>query len=157
MEQTNKLECKVIIWWDSCCDSIQGLHPSKDAAFPVFEGESFGETLLTLSAVVKWDGLAFGAFPGCVKWRWWWRRKGPEDLTPEGDSVEKNAATGGRAGGGSHECLTWQQRRDWLMVLEADSGWLNGWRVLEETWRKVNKKIVFPTEPTLSLIYGDRI
>ena len=24
------------------------------------------ETLLTWSAVVKWDGLAFGAFPGCV-------------------------------------------------------------------------------------------
>ena len=49
-----------------CCVSIQGLHPSKDPAFEVFEGESFKETLLTSSAVVKWDGLAFGAFPGCV-------------------------------------------------------------------------------------------
>ena len=28
--------------------------------------ESFGETLLTSSTVVKWDGLAFGAFPGCL-------------------------------------------------------------------------------------------
>ena len=28
--------------------------------------ESFRETLLTASAVVKCDGLAFGAFPGCV-------------------------------------------------------------------------------------------
>ena len=32
----------------------------------VFEGESFSETLLTSSAVVKCDGLAFAAFPGCV-------------------------------------------------------------------------------------------
>ena len=31
-----------------------------------FEGESFRETSLTSSAVVKCDGLAFGAFPGCV-------------------------------------------------------------------------------------------
>ena len=31
-------------------------------------GESFRETLLTVnnSAIVKWDGIAFGAFPGCV-------------------------------------------------------------------------------------------
>ena len=35
-----------------CCVSIQGLHPSKDPAFAVFQGESFGETLLTASAVV---------------------------------------------------------------------------------------------------------
>ena len=45
---------------------IQDLHPSKDPVSVVFEGESFGETLLTWSAVVKLDGLAFGAFPGCV-------------------------------------------------------------------------------------------
>ena len=32
----------------------------------VFKGESFRETLLTSSAIVKCDGLAFGAFPGCV-------------------------------------------------------------------------------------------
>ena len=51
---------------DSCCVSIQGLHPLKDPAFEVIEGESFGETLLTASAAVKRDGLAFGAFPGCV-------------------------------------------------------------------------------------------
>ena len=50
----------------TCCVSVQGLHPSKDPAFGVFEGESFRETLLTSSAVVKCDGLAFGAFPGCV-------------------------------------------------------------------------------------------
>ena len=41
-----------------CCVSVQGLHPSKDSAFAVFEGEYFVETLLTASA--------FGAFPGCV-------------------------------------------------------------------------------------------
>ena len=58
--------------WDTgestefCCVSIQGLHPSKDPAFAVFEGESFRETSLTASAVVKCDGLDFGAFPGCV-------------------------------------------------------------------------------------------
>ena len=52
--------------WHRCCVSIQGLHPSKDLVFVVFEGESFRETLLTSSAVVKCDGLAFGAFPGCV-------------------------------------------------------------------------------------------
>ena len=46
-----------------CCVSVQGLHPLKDSAFVVFEGESFRETLFTSSAVVKWDGLAFGAFP----------------------------------------------------------------------------------------------
>ena len=45
---------------------IQGLYPSKDPAFEAFEGESFGETLLTMSAIVKWNDLAFGAFPGCV-------------------------------------------------------------------------------------------
>ena len=50
----------------TCCVSIQGLHHSKDSAFAVFEGESFGETLLTASVVVKWDGLAFEAFPGCI-------------------------------------------------------------------------------------------
>ena len=49
---------------DCCCVSIQGLHPLKDSAFEVSEGESF--TLLITSAVVKWDGLAFRAFPGCV-------------------------------------------------------------------------------------------
>ena len=32
---------------DSCCVSIQGLHPSKDPAFVVFEDKSFRETLLT--------------------------------------------------------------------------------------------------------------
>ena len=62
-------------WWadhfnsiliNNCCVSIQGLHPLKDPAFVVFEGESFGETLLTTSAVVKLDSLAFGAFPGRV-------------------------------------------------------------------------------------------
>ena len=42
---------------DSCCVSVQGLHPS--TASP-------SETLLTSSAVVKCDGRAFGAFPGCV-------------------------------------------------------------------------------------------
>ena len=46
------------------CVSVQG--PSKDSVFVVFEDESFRETLLTSSAVVKWDSLAFGAFPGCV-------------------------------------------------------------------------------------------
>ena len=51
---------------NTCCASILVLHPSKDPAFVAFEGESFGESLLTTSAVVKWDGLAFGAFPGCV-------------------------------------------------------------------------------------------
>ena len=40
--------------------------PLKDSACVVFEGESFRETSLTSSAVVKCDGLAFGAFPGCV-------------------------------------------------------------------------------------------
>ena len=49
-----------------CCVSVQGLHPLKESAFAVFAGKSFGETLLTASAVVKWDGLAFGAFPGCI-------------------------------------------------------------------------------------------
>ena len=39
---------------DTCCVSIQGLHPSKDPAFAVF-----GENLLTALTVVKWDGLAF--------------------------------------------------------------------------------------------------
>ena len=33
-----------------------GLHPLKDSAFVVFEGESFRETSLTSSAVVKCDG-----------------------------------------------------------------------------------------------------
>ena len=42
---------------DSCCVSVQGLHPS--TASP-------SETLLTSSAVVKCDGRAFGAFPGCL-------------------------------------------------------------------------------------------
>ena len=51
---------------NTCCVSVQGLRPLKDSAFAVFEGESFGETLLTTSAVVKCDGLDFGAFPGCV-------------------------------------------------------------------------------------------
>ena len=63
------------VWWradhfssilDTCWVSIQGLHPWKDPAFVFFEGDSFGETLLTHSAVVKLDGLAFGAFPGCI-------------------------------------------------------------------------------------------
>ena len=36
---------------DSCCVSIQGPHPSKDPAFVVFEGESFGETMLTSSSI----------------------------------------------------------------------------------------------------------
>ena len=36
-----------------CCVSIQGVHPSKDPDFAVFEGESFGETLLISTAVVK--------------------------------------------------------------------------------------------------------
>ena len=49
-----------------CCFSILGLRPLKDLVFVVFEGESFRETLLTSSAVVKCDGLALGAFPGCV-------------------------------------------------------------------------------------------
>ena len=40
---------------DICCVSVQGLHPSKDPAYAVFEGESFGETLLTASTVVKWQ------------------------------------------------------------------------------------------------------
>ena len=50
----------------TCCVSVQGLRPLKDSAFVVFEGESFRETLLTSSAVVKCDGLVFGTFPGCV-------------------------------------------------------------------------------------------
>ena len=29
----------------TCCVSIQGLHPLKDPAFVVFEGESFREAL----------------------------------------------------------------------------------------------------------------
>ena len=37
----------------TCCVSVQGLHPLKDPAFEVFEGESFRETLLTTSAVVN--------------------------------------------------------------------------------------------------------
>ena len=49
---------------DTRCVSVQGLHPSKDPAFAVSKGESFGETLLTASTIVKWDGLAFGSFPG---------------------------------------------------------------------------------------------
>lgn len=44
------------------CDPIQGPHPSKDPAFVA--SLSFRETLLTASAVVKWDGVAFGTFPG---------------------------------------------------------------------------------------------
>ena len=40
-----------------CRVSIQGLHPSKDPAFAVFKG---------CVSFVKCDGLAFGAFPGCV-------------------------------------------------------------------------------------------
>ena len=47
------------------CVSVQGLRPLKDSAFLVFEGESFRE------AVVKCDGLAFGAFPGCVTTHHW--------------------------------------------------------------------------------------
>ena len=47
--------------WNCCCVSIQGLDPLKDSAFV---GPS--ETILTSSAVVKCDGRAFGAFPGCV-------------------------------------------------------------------------------------------
>ena len=49
-----------------CYVSIQGLHPSKDPAFAVFESESFRKTSKTLSTFVKWDGLAFSAFAGCV-------------------------------------------------------------------------------------------
>ena len=52
--------------WRTCCVSNQGLHPSKDPAFAVFEGESFRETLLT--------AVAFGSchdfcHPGPQKWR----------------------------------------------------------------------------------------
>ena len=50
----------------NCSVSIQGLHPLKDLALAVFKGETFGETLLTVSTIVIWDGLAIGAFPGCV-------------------------------------------------------------------------------------------
>ena len=50
----------------TCCVSVQGLHPLKDSAFAVFEGETFRETSLTWSAVPKCDGLVFGAFPGWV-------------------------------------------------------------------------------------------
>ena len=39
--------------------SIPSLHPLKDPTFVLYKGESFGKTLLTSSAVVKWDGLAF--------------------------------------------------------------------------------------------------
>ena len=53
-----------LVTGDSCV-LVQGLHPLKDSAFVVFEGESFRETLLTSSVVVKCDGLAFAAFPGC--------------------------------------------------------------------------------------------
>ena len=52
----------LVILQNICCVSIQGLHPTKDPAFAVFEGE----TLWTVSSVVKWDGLVFGAFPGCI-------------------------------------------------------------------------------------------
>ena len=50
----------------SRCVPIQGLHPSKDSSFVIFEGESFRETLLTVSTVVKWSSVVFGAFPGCI-------------------------------------------------------------------------------------------
>ena len=50
---------------DSCCVSVQGLHPSKDPDFAVLK-PSPAETSLTASAFVKWDGPAFGALPGCV-------------------------------------------------------------------------------------------
>ena len=49
-----------------CRVSVQALRPLKDSAFVVFEGESFRGTLLTSSAVVKCDGRAFAASPGCV-------------------------------------------------------------------------------------------
>ena len=66
MKQESVLHAAPVKTKDCCCFSIQGLHPSNDSVFVVYEGESFGETLLTTSAVVKWDVLAFGAFPGCV-------------------------------------------------------------------------------------------
>ena len=62
----------------TCCVSIQGLHPSKDAAFVIFKGESFGETILTSSTVVKWDWSSLWSIswilyylycPGSQKWR----------------------------------------------------------------------------------------
>ena len=59
---------------------VQGLRPLKDSVFEVFEGESFRETLLTSSAVIKWDGLAFGAFPGCVTGQWCTQRVGGGQL-----------------------------------------------------------------------------
>ena len=43
---------------------VQGLHPLKDSAFVIFEGESFRETLLTSSAVVKLDSLVLEHFLG---------------------------------------------------------------------------------------------
>ena len=39
---------------------------SCEGPFAVVEGKSLGETLLTESAIVKWDGPVFGALPGCV-------------------------------------------------------------------------------------------
>ena len=67
--ETVELSCLIFIAVVSCtttavsqCVCILWRIP----AFAVFEGESFRETLLTASAVVKCDGLAFGAFPGCV-------------------------------------------------------------------------------------------
>ena len=47
---------------DMCCVSVQGLRPFKDPVFVVFDGESFRETLLSVSAVVKCDGLTLEHF-----------------------------------------------------------------------------------------------
>ena len=52
-------------WRHSCRVPIQGLHPSKDLAFEVFEGES-ERPWRAASTIVKWDGLTLGAFPVCV-------------------------------------------------------------------------------------------
>ena len=45
-----------LVSWGICCVSVQGLHPLKDSAFVVFEGESFRETLI-MSAIVTCDCL----------------------------------------------------------------------------------------------------
>ena len=65
-----KLMLQIIIWKRSFPNlkqfSVQGLHPLKDSPSKTTKAESFRKTLLTSSAGVKCDGLAFGAFPGCV-------------------------------------------------------------------------------------------
>ena len=48
------------------CVTVQGLRPLKDSVFVVFWRRVLQRDLVNSSAVVKCDGLASGAFPGCV-------------------------------------------------------------------------------------------